>query len=75
MKIKVKVKPNSRENSIKEISPGIYEIRVTPPPEKGKANNKVIELLSKHFNTAKSNIFISSGSGYKEKIIEIKTIN
>lgn len=71
MKIKVKVKPNSRENSIKQIEKDYYEIRVSVPPEKGKANEKVIELISRHLKIPKSHIELISGAASKEKIFTI----
>lgn len=71
MKVTVKVKPNARENSVKLLDSGIYEVKVTVPPEKGKANKKVIELLSEFFNIPKSKITLLSGETYREKIFEI----
>lgn len=71
MKITVKVKPNSRTNEVREIEPGFFEVRVSVPPEKGKANQKVIELIAKHVKVPKSRIKIISGELYKEKILEI----
>ncbi|MBZ0203548.1 MAG: DUF167 domain-containing protein [Ignavibacteria bacterium] len=71
MKIKVKVKPNSRENSIIEIEKNYYEVRVSVPPEKGKANEKVIELISKHLKIPKSHIDLISGAASKDKVFII----
>ena len=71
MRIKVKVKPNANKNELKEISPGFFEARVSVPPEKGKANQRVIELLAKHFKVPKSNISLISGLTFKEKVFEI----
>lgn len=71
MKIRVKVKPNARENSIKQLEVDNFEIKVSVPPEKGKANEKVIELISKHLNIPKSKIGIFSGSNSRQKILEI----
>lgn len=71
MKIKVKVKPNARENSLKPQENGNFEAKVSVPPEKGKANEKVIELLSKHFKLPKSKIMLVSGETYREKVFEI----
>ncbi len=71
MRIKAKVKPNSRKNELKEIEPNYFEIKVTAPAEKGKANEKVIELLAKHFKVPKSRIEIISGAAYREKVILI----
>lgn len=71
MKISVKVKPNSRENSVKVLENGVFEVKVTVPPEKGKANERVIELISKHLNFPKSKIEIISGLSSKQKVIQI----
>jgi uncharacterized protein YggU (UPF0235/DUF167 family) len=46
-------------------------VKVTAVPEKGKANTKVIELISEYFKVPKSKINILSGITYKEKLIEI----
>lgn len=72
MKITVKVKPNARENSIKFNESGIYEIKVSVPPEKGKANLKVIELLSKKLKIPKSRITLLKGETSKEKVFKIE---
>ncbi len=72
MKIKVKVKPNARKEEIKKISEDMYEVKVTVVPEKGKANKKVIEVLSKYFNVSKSRIKLVKGEKSKEKLFEIE---
>ncbi len=71
MRIKVRVKPNARTNELKEAEPNYFTAKVTSPPEKGKANEKVIELLSKHFKIPKSRINLVSGAAYKEKLFDI----
>ncbi len=71
MLIKVKVKPNAKKNEIKQIEDNFFEIKTTATPEKGKANQKVIEMLSKHFKVPKSRIKIVRGETSREKVIEI----
>ena len=71
MKITVKVKPNARENSIKQVETGIFEVKVSVPPEKGKKKKKVIELLSKELKIAKSRISLIKGETSKEKLFII----
>jgi uncharacterized protein len=46
-------------------------VKVTDPPEKGKANEKIIELLACHFRVPKSSINIVAGKTAKIKIIDI----
>jgi len=71
MIIKVKVKPNSKEDSIKQEG-GIYKINLKERAEEGRANIELIKLLAKHFKISSSNIRIKSGLTSKNKIIEIK---
>lgn len=71
MLIKVKVKLTAGRNELKKISEDFFEVKVSVPPEKGKANKRVIELLSKHFKVPKSRVSLTSGYKYKEKVFEI----
>lgn len=71
MRVKVKVKTGSGKNEVNETEKDCFDVKVTVQPEKGKANEKVIELLSKHLKVPKSRITIVSGQTYKEKVIEI----
>ena len=72
MKIKVKAKPNAKKNEVTKLDNNYYEVKVTVPPEKGKANEKIRELLADYFLVPKSKISLISGETYKEKIFEIK---
>lgn len=64
--IKIRVKPNSNENSIEQID-DYYVVRVKKPADKDKANKAVIKLLSKHFG---KKCKIKIGSKSKNKFIE-----
>jgi len=52
-------------------SGGVYKVYVSVPPIEGRANQRVIELLSDFFKVKKSQISIISGLKSKEKTIEI----
>lgn len=71
MKITVAVKPNSKKELVEELSDGSYVVRVNVPPIEGKANERVIELLSEHFRIPKSLISLVSGQKSKKKIFLI----
>lgn len=72
MKIFVKVKPNSKEESIKKLSETNFEICVKEPPVKGKANAAVIKVLAKRFGVPISSVNIIIGHTSRQKIVEIK---
>ncbi|WP_164930663.1 DUF167 domain-containing protein [Aquifex aeolicus] len=71
MRIKVKVKPKSKKEEVKKISEEEYEVKVKEPPEGGRANQRLIELLSEHFGVSKSRIRIVSGHTSRNKVVEI----
>ena len=51
---------------------GRLKIKVTVPPEGGKANQKVVELLSKALKVPKSNIEIVRGETSRIKLVRIE---
>lgn len=71
MKKQVKVKPNSKQQNIKEAVDGNLIVHLKSPPIDGKANDELIQLLAKKFNVAKSQIKIKSGLSSKNKLVEI----
>lgn len=70
MIINIKVHPKSSQKKI-VIKDDIYHAYLHAAPEKGKANIELIELLSQHFNIAKTKINILSGDNSPHKKIKI----
>lgn len=73
MKVTVLAKPNSRKESIEVLPDGSFAIKVNAVPEDGKANQRIIEMLSEHFKIPKSRIDILSGHKGKKKIFKIES--
>lgn len=69
----VKVKPNSKKQSIEERVDGTLKVNLKSPPVDGKANKELIELLAEKFKVQKSQIKIKSGLSSRNKIIQIDT--
>jgi uncharacterized protein (TIGR00251 family) len=72
MRIYVRVIARSSKNEIQKIAENDYRAKVTAPPVDGEANEMLIKLLAKYFNTAKNNIIIVGGKSAKIKIIDIE---
>jgi uncharacterized protein (TIGR00251 family) len=72
MKYKITVKPNARRNEITQCDDGTLIIRIAVPPIEGKANEKVIEVLSEYLNKPKRSISIVYGFNGRNKIIEVE---
>lgn len=49
----------------------LYKVFVTVAPEQGKANKKMIDLLSEYFKVSKLQIRIIKGEMSRNKIVEI----
>lgn len=71
MKIFVSVSPNSAKGKVLKVDEHHYKVYVEASPEKGKANRRLVELLSENLNIPKQCIAISSGLTTRNKIIEI----
>jgi hypothetical protein len=71
MRIYARVTPRAGKNEVLKISDGEYKVKVTAVPEKGKANEKVVELLADYFGVSKSLVNIVGGKSTKTKIIDI----
>ncbi|MEG4204177.1 DUF167 domain-containing protein [Microcoleus sp. Pol7_A1] len=67
----IKVKPNSKQQSIAEQPDGSLTIHLKSPPVDGKANQELIMLLAKKFKVPKSAIGIKSGFFSRNKLVEI----
>ena len=71
MKIFIKVKPKASQAKVVKIDKTHYQVYVTQPPEKGKANKQIIKLLADYFGVSLSKINIIAGEKGREKAVEI----
>lgn len=69
--IQVKVKPNSKHQSIQKAADGHWMIHLKSTPIQGKANQELIKMLAQQFNIPKSEVKIKSGLSSKHKLIEL----
>ncbi len=70
--------PNAKQNEVVSDEVDLFGVRilkvkVSQPPEDGKANKAVIELLAEYFKVRKNAISIITGESSRNKIIEIET--
>jgi uncharacterized protein (TIGR00251 family) len=69
--IRVRVTPNAKKELVEEIEPGFLRVRVHEAPENGKANERVIELLSEYYALPESNIILKHGAKSRDKLFNI----
>jgi len=70
MKIIINVKPNSFEDSVEKKEDGTFVVRVKERAQDGKANEKVIRLLSRYFGVSVSEVKIKNFKS-RRKVVEI----
>ena len=71
----VKVVPASSQTKIAGLLDGMVKIRVSSPPEKGKANQRVIDLLSKQLGVKKGDVTIISGRTRAVKQVRVSGLS
>lgn len=70
MFLRVKIKPSSKNQHIKQEDDRLI-VYIKSPPVDGKANEELIKLLAKKFGVPQSKIRVKSGLSSRNKLIEI----
>ena len=72
MDIEVRVQPRARRSSVEVLDGKKLRVRVTVPPESGRANEAVRAMLAKQLHIAKSRVEILRGHRGRDKLLRIK---
>jgi len=73
--IRVKVQPKASSNQIVGFKGDVLQVRVTAPPERGKANDALVELLATTLRVARSKIRILRGHSSRDKLIAVDDLS
>jgi uncharacterized protein (TIGR00251 family) len=68
----VKVQPGASRNEVAGFSGGRLQVKIAAPPEKGKANRELIDLLSRLLDVKKSSVSIVKGATGHNKLIAVE---
>jgi uncharacterized protein YggU (UPF0235/DUF167 family) len=71
VKLKLKVVPGASQSGISGWLGEMLKVRVSAPPEKGKANAAVEALVARALDLPAGSARIISGAGSQQKVIEI----
>lgn len=69
--LNVRVKPNARAASLRQLEDGSWVAAVPAAPVDGKANAALIELVAQYFDVPKSAVRIRSGAGGRYKRVQV----
>ena len=69
--IRLRVKPGARTTEITGARGDALKVSVTAAPERGKANDAVIELLATALDLSKSEVSLVSGAASQDKVARL----
>ena len=70
----VKVQPKASRNQVVGYRDGVLQLRVTAPPDKGRANAAVVALLADALGVAKSRVRIVRGQSSRDKVLTVESL-
>jgi len=73
--LSVRAQPGARRNALVGEQAGALKVAVTAPPDQGRANDAIVELLAEAFGLKRSQIELVSGMTGKQKKILIRGIS
>ena len=72
-RLRLRVSPGARTKSINRHGDG-WKVRVAAVPERGKANDTLIEFLAQRLELPQESIELVSGHSSRDKIVELTGI-
>jgi uncharacterized protein len=71
-RLRLRVSPGASRSEIVGRHGEAWKVRVAAPPESGKANDALVELLSSTLDVPRSAIELVSGRGSRDKTVVIR---
>lgn len=71
-RLRVRVQPRAGVNEIAGSRAGMVLVRVTAPPEGGKANDAVRKLVARRLRIGVTRVRVVHGAGAREKVLEVE---
>jgi uncharacterized protein (TIGR00251 family) len=73
--VRLRVSPGARQSELVGRHGDGWKVRVTAPPEDGRANDAVLDLLAKQLELPRRSVSIVSGHAAREKIVRLEGID
>lgn len=71
-RIAVRVSPGSRRSEVVGRHGNAWKVRVAAPPERGRTNAALVELLARTLGLPRERVTVLSGASGKDKVIEVE---
>ena len=73
--LRVRVTPRAGRNEIAGERDGVVLVRVTAPPEGGKANAAACRVIARALGIAPSRVTIARGAGSRQKALRVEGVD
>ena len=73
-RLRLRVIPGAKRSEIVGRHGAAWKVRVTAPPERGAANEAVVELLAEALGLRVGEVRLVSGHGSRDKIVELTAL-
>jgi len=74
-RLRLRVAPGARSNGIVGRHGEGWKVRVTAPPEGGKANDALLRVLAERLDLPSESLTLVSGPSSRDKIVELHGID
>ncbi len=69
--VSVRVYPSSARNEVAGFGDGVWRVKVSAPPVRGKANRELIAYLGKVMGVGRSSLSIVKGHTSRNKVVAV----
>lgn len=73
-RVRLRVSPGARRSKLAGRHGDGWKVRVSAPPERGRANEAVLDLLAETLELPRRSLSIVSGHGGREKVVLMEGI-
>ena len=71
VRISVRVSPGARRTELVGRHGDGWRVRVAAPPERGRANEALVEHLAKVLGVSQAGVRVIAGAGSRDKVVEV----
>lgn len=74
-RLAVRASPGSKRDAIAAVVDGVVRVRVAAPPERGRANEALVELLAGCLGVPRRAVSIVRGAASRQKVVEVEGLS
>ncbi len=73
--LRIRVQPGAKRTEAVGFAAGVFKLRVTAPPERGRANQAALDLLARLLRVPKSHLVLERGANARDKVVRVEGLD